>query len=174
MDILTVKNETTVLSWNVGCQSLGDAAPEEWNLISDWLLNLLPCLNCFTRMWDYAPNQTCTKTYFRQFKALVIYQWMSQVNCKNMINFRIMMFSWLLMCLITDEDDACFSKDCWICYDSDRQDVGPFIQPCQCRGDVSSVHHDCLRRWLVEVCINSVCLVLVMSFICIQSLQFVY
>lgn len=50
----------------------------------------------------------------------------------------------------TDEDDACFSKDCWICYDNDRQDVGPLIQPCQCRGDVSSVHHDCLRRWLVE------------------------
>lgn len=43
------------------------------------------------------------------------------------------------------------SKDCWICYDSDRQDAGPLIQPCQCRGDVSAVHHDCLRRWLVEV-----------------------
>lgn len=50
----------------------------------------------------------------------------------------------------TDEEDACFSKVCWICYDGDRQDVGPLIQPCQCRGDVSSVHHDCLRRWLVE------------------------
>jgi hypothetical protein len=25
---------------------------------------------------------------------------------------------------------------------------------------VSSVHHDCLRRWLVEVCINSLYLVL--------------
>lgn len=43
------------------------------------------------------------------------------------------------------------SKDCWICYDSDRQDAGPLIQPCQCRGDVSAVHHNCLRRWLVEV-----------------------
>jgi len=43
------------------------------------------------------------------------------------------------------------SKDCWICYDSDRQDAGPLIQPCHCRGDVSVVHHDCLRRWLVEV-----------------------
>ncbi|XP_012266455.1 uncharacterized protein LOC105692075 isoform X3 [Athalia rosae] len=41
-------------------------------------------------------------------------------------------------------------KDCWICYDIDRQDAGPLIQPCQCRGDVSAVHHDCLRRWLVE------------------------
>lgn len=42
-------------------------------------------------------------------------------------------------------------KDCWICYDNERQDAGPLIQPCQCRGDVSAVHHDCLRRWLVEV-----------------------
>nr|CAD7458819.1 unnamed protein product [Timema tahoe] len=49
-----------------------------------------------------------------------------------------------------DDTDSCGSKDCWICYDSDRQDMGPLIQPCQCRGDVGSVHHDCLRRWLVE------------------------
>ncbi|KAF4521572.1 hypothetical protein B566_EDAN001292 [Ephemera danica] len=41
-------------------------------------------------------------------------------------------------------------QDCWICYDPDRRDAGPLIRPCQCRGDVSSVHHDCLRRWLVE------------------------
>lgn len=43
------------------------------------------------------------------------------------------------------------SKDCWICYDIERTDAGPLIQPCQCRGDVSAVHHDCLKRWLVEV-----------------------
>lgn len=48
----------------------------------------------------------------------------------------------------------CSSKDCWICYDNDRRDVGPLIQPCQCRGDVSAVHHDCLRRWLVEVLLS--------------------
>ncbi|XP_014469476.1 PREDICTED: uncharacterized protein LOC106741715 [Dinoponera quadriceps] len=47
------------------------------------------------------------------------------------------------------------SKDCWICYDSERQDAGPLIQPCQCRGDVSAVHHDCLRRWLVESSVNA-------------------
>ncbi|KZC12184.1 E3 ubiquitin-protein ligase MARCH5 [Dufourea novaeangliae] len=47
------------------------------------------------------------------------------------------------------------SKDCWICYDSDRQDAGPLIQPCQCRGDVSAVHHNCLRRWLVESSVNA-------------------
>lgn len=41
--------------------------------------------------------------------------------------------------------------DCWICYDPDRTNAGPLIQPCKCSGDVSSVHHDCLRRWLVEV-----------------------
>ncbi|KAL6257020.1 uncharacterized protein LOC105432583 [Pogonomyrmex barbatus] len=47
------------------------------------------------------------------------------------------------------------SKDCWICYDSERQDAGPLIQPCHCRGDVSAVHHDCLRRWLVESSVNA-------------------
>ncbi|EFN61716.1 E3 ubiquitin-protein ligase MARCH2 [Camponotus floridanus] len=47
------------------------------------------------------------------------------------------------------------SKDCWICYDNDRQDAGPLIQPCHCRGDVSAVHHDCLRRWLVESSVNA-------------------
>lgn len=35
-------------------------------------------------------------------------------------------------------------RECWICYDSDKKDV--FIQPCDCSGDVSSVHHECLRR----------------------------
>lgn len=74
-------------------------------------------------------------------------------------------FASLLIFVVTDEDDACFSKDCWICYDNDRQDVGPLIQPCQCRGDVSSVHHDCLRRWLVEVGINTpILILLVMSY----------
>lgn len=54
-----------------------------------------------------------------------------------------------------DEEDlggSCSSlgtRDCWICYDSERNE--PLIQPCKCTGDVSSVHHDCLRRWLVEV-----------------------
>ena len=41
--------------------------------------------------------------------------------------------------------------ECWICYDPDRTDVGPMINPCECRGDVSAVHHDCLQRWLMEV-----------------------
>ncbi|XP_026332644.1 uncharacterized protein LOC113239757 [Hyposmocoma kahamanoa] len=39
-------------------------------------------------------------------------------------------------------------RDCWICYDSSRPE--PLIRPCRCTGDVSAVHHDCLRRWLVE------------------------
>lgn len=42
------------------------------------------------------------------------------------------------------------SIDCWICYDSERKDVGPLIQPCACKGDVSAVHHDCLKQWLME------------------------
>lgn len=41
-------------------------------------------------------------------------------------------------------------EDCWICYDPDRTDAGPLIQPCQCKGDVASVHHECLRKWLME------------------------
>ncbi|UYV70302.1 hypothetical protein LAZ67_7002473 [Cordylochernes scorpioides] len=40
--------------------------------------------------------------------------------------------------------------ECWICYDSQRTDAGPLIQPCRCRGDVGAVHHDCLRKWLVQ------------------------
>ncbi|XP_065580886.1 uncharacterized protein LOC136040575 isoform X2 [Artemia franciscana] len=37
---------------------------------------------------------------------------------------------------------------CWICYDSDVPEK--LISPCACKGDTSLVHHDCLRRWLVE------------------------
>jgi len=28
--------------------------------------------------------------------------------------------------------------ECWICYDSERKDVGSLIQPCACKGDVFS------------------------------------
>lgn len=45
------------------------------------------------------------------------------------------------------------NKDCWICYDSEKEE--PLITPCKCTGDVSSVHHECLRRWLVESCAKS-------------------
>lgn len=38
--------------------------------------------------------------------------------------------------------------ECWICYDNEKKD--PLIQPCDCTGDVSSVHHECLTRWLIE------------------------
>jgi hypothetical protein len=44
-------------------------------------------------------------------------------------------------------------QDCWICYDPERTDAGDLIQPCQCKGDVASVHHECLRKWLMEVCL---------------------
>lgn len=47
-------------------------------------------------------------------------------------------------------DSVKLLAECWICYDSDRTDAGPLIQPCLCRGDVSAVHHDCLKTWLVE------------------------
>ena len=41
--------------------------------------------------------------------------------------------------------------ECWICYDTERTDAGPLIQPCDCRGVVGAVHHHCLRKWLMEV-----------------------
>ena len=49
-----------------------------------------------------------------------------------------------------NQDNLSRSIDCWICYDADRKDVGPLIQPCACKGDVSAVHHDCLKQWLME------------------------
>ncbi|CAG9813252.1 unnamed protein product [Phaedon cochleariae] len=49
-----------------------------------------------------------------------------------------------------DSDDEAFldKRECWICYDGDKKEQ--LIQPCDCTGDVSSVHHECLRRWLME------------------------
>ncbi|KAM3955959.1 uncharacterized protein ACR2FA_010125 [Aphomia sociella] len=44
------------------------------------------------------------------------------------------------------------ARDCWICYDSSKME--PLIRPCRCTGDVSAVHHECLRRWLVESAAN--------------------
>ena len=51
---------------------------------------------------------------------------------------------------LTRADSLKLLAECWICYDSERADAGPLIQPCLCRGDVSAVHHDCLKTWLVE------------------------
>uniref|UniRef100_A0A023FSC2 Putative the ring-variant domain is a c4hc3 zinc-finger like motif found in a number of cellular n=1 Tax=Amblyomma cajennense TaxID=34607 RepID=A0A023FSC2_AMBCJ len=45
--------------------------------------------------------------------------------------------------------------ECFICYDTDRTDAGPLIRPCNCKGDVAVVHHDCLRTWLIESAGNS-------------------
>ncbi|KAL4703745.1 hypothetical protein ACJJTC_017533 [Scirpophaga incertulas] len=45
-------------------------------------------------------------------------------------------------------DSVGSGRDCWICYDAARPE--PLIRPCRCTGDVAAVHHDCLRRWLVE------------------------
>ncbi|XP_027056540.1 uncharacterized protein LOC113683492 isoform X2 [Pocillopora damicornis] len=55
----------------------------------------------------------------------------------------------------TDADIDAPHRDCWICYDSDRTDAGPMILPCNCKGDVAAVHHDCLKRWLLESCPES-------------------
>ena len=61
----------------------------------------------------------------------------------------ISLASWNTFFYFVEEDRV---LECWICYDPDRTDVGPMINPCECRGDVSAVHHDCLQRWLMEVC----------------------
>ncbi|OXA45673.1 E3 ubiquitin-protein ligase LAP [Folsomia candida] len=49
-----------------------------------------------------------------------------------------------------DKSSLSDSVGCYFCYDPDRTDAGPIIQPCECRGDVASVHHECLRRWLLQ------------------------
>lgn len=54
----------------------------------------------------------------------------------------------------TGDLDAARSE-CWVCYDSERTDAGPMILPCQCKGDVAAVHHDCLKRWLIESSVDS-------------------
>ncbi|XP_031847247.1 uncharacterized protein LOC116433376 [Nomia melanderi] len=100
-----------------------------------------PCVlwNCFSpeQLWILNPK--------RIFKRLDQSKYVKEIEDKS-----------------GEQDAALFSdgtsissKDCWICYDSDRQDAGPLIQPCQCRGDVSAVHHNCLRRWLVESSVNA-------------------
>lgn len=53
---------------------------------------------------------------------------------------------------ITDHYFEIGPDDCWICYDPVREDAGPIIQPCFCKGDVRNVHHNCLLNWLIEVC----------------------
>ncbi|XP_028395018.1 uncharacterized protein LOC114519143 [Dendronephthya gigantea] len=45
--------------------------------------------------------------------------------------------------------------DCWVCYDADRQDAGAMIFPCKCKGDVAAVHQNCLKRWLMELSLDS-------------------
>lgn len=58
--------------------------------------------------------------------------------------------------MIGNEFEPCSSEssktaeiiDCWICYDGNSN--SELIRPCQCKGDMAFVHHDCLRRWLNE------------------------
>jgi hypothetical protein len=38
--------------------------------------------------------------------------------------------------------------ECWICYDNEKD--AALMQPCNCKGDVSAVHHECLKQWLME------------------------
>lgn len=49
----------------------------------------------------------------------------------------------------SENDNETFlnKRECWICYDGEK--LEPLIQPCACTGDVSSVHHECLRRYVL-------------------------
>ncbi|XP_065188069.1 uncharacterized protein LOC135818612 isoform X1 [Sycon ciliatum] len=40
--------------------------------------------------------------------------------------------------------------ECWICYDVESRESGPLICPCDCKGGTAAVHHNCLKRWLLE------------------------
>ena len=72
-------------------------------------------------------------------------------------------------------DTNCMKADCWICYDPERQDAGSFIQPCSCKGDVATVHHECLKKWLMEVsmffCLSvesfSLVVIYILSYLCV-------
>ena len=100
-----------------------------------------PCVlwNCTSpeRLWILNPKRILKKLDFDQGKSV------KEIELQDKNN--------LPESELLGDGSFISSKDCWICYDSDRQDAGLLIQPCQCRGDVSAVHHDCLRRWLVEV-----------------------
>ena len=48
------------------------------------------------------------------------------------------------------EDNKTKQSVCWICYDDDNK--ADTIEPCNCKGGMKSVHHDCLKKWLQEVC----------------------
>lgn len=39
-------------------------------------------------------------------------------------------------------------SECWICFDDTSTDE--FISPCLCKGGMAKVHHNCLKRWLLE------------------------
>ncbi|XP_037083632.1 uncharacterized protein LOC119104014 isoform X2 [Pollicipes pollicipes] len=54
---------------------------------------------------------------------------------------------------LNDAQGGCSTEsllECWICYDNDTEASGPLIQPCECRGSTSVVHHECLKKWLME------------------------
>lgn len=53
------------------------------------------------------------------------------------------------------------SGECWICYDTERE--GEIIQPCDCKGGMRVVHHDCLKTWLLEVCFTQYIVVTIVS-----------
>lgn len=43
------------------------------------------------------------------------------------------------------------SKECWICYQTERETVGEvWVHPCICRGGLKWCHEKCLLGWIDE------------------------
>ncbi|XP_054156459.1 uncharacterized protein LOC128954879 [Oppia nitens] len=102
-----------------------------------------PCVlwNCIRpeRLWILNPRRILKREPSRDFALTHIREAEALVSGNNVTIVR------------TEQNGSTRTlPECWICYDVDRKDSGPLIQPCACKGDVSAVHHDCLRKWLME------------------------
>ena len=50
-----------------------------------------------------------------------------------------------------NDEDFNISYECSICKDPDNEEGGSLIRACNCKGDIGVRHHECLKRWLIEV-----------------------
>lgn len=49
------------------------------------------------------------------------------------------------------ENEPDDEKICWICHSTEDDQNGRWITPCQCRGTMKWVHHNCLQMWVFEL-----------------------
>ena len=107
-----------------------------------------PCVlwNCFRpkELWILNPKKLIKDPTIEQTKdeneTTVL---LASQKCYNTINDDL------------NKEEKSIQYDCWVCYDADRTDAGAMIFPCQCKGDVAAVHQNCLKRWLVELSLDS-------------------